>query len=64
VINPVTVTVGGVEVPVQYQGLTPTLVGLNQINILLTGSAPTGDNVPLVVTQNGVPSNTVFLSIR
>jgi uncharacterized protein (TIGR03437 family) len=64
VINPVTVTVGGVEVPVQYQGLTPTLVGLNQINILLTGSAPTGDNVPLVVTQSGVPSNTVFLSIR
>ena len=64
VTNQVTVTLGGVPVPVQYQGLTPTLVGLNQINVLLTGSVPAGDQVPLVVTQNGVPSNAVFLSIH
>jgi len=53
----VTVTIGGVEALVDYQGLTPGLVGLNQINVRVSANAPLGDTVPVVVRQNGVPSN-------
>jgi len=56
-VNPVTVTIGGVEALVDYQGLTPGLVGLNQINVRVPANAPLGDAVPVVVRQNGVPSN-------
>jgi len=64
---PVTVTVGGVPVPVAYAGLTPGYVGLYQVNVNLTGSVPTGDNIPVVLKQNGIESNPILpilLSIR
>jgi adhesin/invasin len=56
-LNPVKVTLGGVEVPVLYQGLVPGYVGLYQINIVLTAGVPIGEAVPLAVYQNGVRSN-------
>jgi uncharacterized protein (TIGR03437 family) len=56
----VTVTVGGVEVPVQYQGWAPGFVGLHQINVVLTNEVPAGSSVPIVVRQNGVESNPNF----
>ena len=64
---PVTVTIGGVEVPVSYAGLTPSFVGLNQVNVTLSGSVPTGDNIPVIVKQNGIESNPnlpILVSIR
>jgi uncharacterized protein (TIGR03437 family) len=55
--NPVTVTIGGVQVPVLYQGLVPGLVGLYQINVGLIPSIAAGDAIPVVVEQDGVQSN-------
>jgi uncharacterized protein (TIGR03437 family) len=55
--NPVLVTIGGVNVPVSYQGWAPGFVGLHQVNVVLTQDVPTGDSVPLVIRQNGVESN-------
>jgi uncharacterized protein (TIGR03437 family) len=57
VTNPVTAEVGGVPVPVVYQGLAPGFVGLYQVNVQLTSSVPTGDAVPMVLRQNGLASN-------
>ena len=53
--NAVSVSIGGVEMPVGYQGLAPGFVGLYQVNVLLTGVAP-GTHA-LVVRQNGITSN-------
>jgi uncharacterized protein (TIGR03437 family) len=57
VINPVSVTVGGVDAAVVYQGLAPGFVALYQVNIIVPGGVTPGDAVPIVITQNGVSSN-------
>ena len=53
VLLPVTVTIGGVEAPVQYQGLAPGFVGLYQVNVLLPTTVTPGNNVAVVIEQNG-----------
>src|SRR5262249_27684480 len=55
--SPVKVTIGGVDVPVVYQGLAPGFVGLYQVNVVLLTNVPVGSSVPVVVTQNGIASN-------
>ncbi|OFV99153.1 MAG: hypothetical protein A3H28_01485 [Acidobacteria bacterium RIFCSPLOWO2_02_FULL_61_28] len=57
VLLPVTVTVGGIESPVVYQGLAPGFVGLYQVNVVLPSTVTPGDAVPVVVQQNGIVSN-------
>ena len=57
VLLPVTVTVGGVEAPVEYQGLAPGFVGLYQVNVRLPATVTPGDNVEVVIRQNGIISN-------
>ena len=58
--NPVTVTVGGANAPVQYAGLTPGSVGLYQINIVIPPVQIAGSVGILVqvgannLSQNGV----------
>jgi uncharacterized protein (TIGR03437 family) len=42
---------------VSYSGLAPAEVGLWQINVLIPPDAPTGNNVPIAVFMNGIPSN-------
>ena len=55
--------VGGVDAPIQYQG-SFYYPGLNQINVTIPASAPTGCNVPLVgVTTSGTPTNFISLPI-
>ena len=64
---PVRVTIGGVEVPVAYAGLTPGFVGLYQVNVHLSSSVPTGDDIAVVLEQNGITSNPLLpirISIR
>ena len=44
------VYIGGIEVTIiGTPVLQPTNVGLNQINIVVPGDAPVGDNVPIVI---------------
>lgn len=60
VLSPVRVKIGGVEAPVSYQGLAPGFVGLYQINVFLPGIVRPGDEVTVVLEQNGIPGNASF----
>jgi uncharacterized protein (TIGR03437 family) len=64
VVTPVTVTIGGQPAAVQFAGLTPGFVGLYQVNVQIPGGITPGSSVALVITQDGVPSNTVTLAVR
>ena len=57
------VTVGKANAQVLFAGLSPGSVGLYQIDVVIPAEAGTG-NVPLVVTQSGVASNTVTVPIE
>ena len=57
VLLPVTVTVGGVEASVDYEGLAPGFVGLYQVNAVLPTTVTPGNNVEVVILQNGIASN-------
>jgi uncharacterized protein (TIGR03437 family) len=59
-----TVTVGGVQATVAFSGLNPGAAGLYQVNVQIPPDAPTGDAVPVVVTINGVQSNTVTIAVQ
>jgi uncharacterized protein (TIGR03437 family) len=64
---PVTVEIGGAAVPVSYAGLTPGFVGLDHVRVTLTGAVPTGNDIPVVIKQNGIQSNPdlpILLSIQ
>ncbi len=51
-VNPPTITVGGVAVTnILFSGLTPTLVGLYQVDFQVPAAVPNGD-LPLVLTQS------------
>jgi uncharacterized protein (TIGR03437 family) len=55
--TPATLTIGGINIPISYQGLAPGFVGLYQLNAILPPNVPTGDAVPIVIEQGGIPSN-------
>jgi uncharacterized protein (TIGR03437 family) len=46
-----------------FAGLTPTAVGLYQVNVTLPDSVTVGSSEPLVVSVNGPASNTGFIAI-
>jgi len=48
------VTLGGVNLDVEFAGLQPGMVGVDLIEVKVPGKIPTGLNVPLVITQGGV----------
>lgn len=49
-VAPVTVSIGGVDASVVFAGLTPTLVGLYQVDAQVPAGAPTGDSIPVIVS--------------
>ncbi len=57
------VTIGGVEVPVQFSGLAPNLVGLYQVNVQITDAVPTGDAVEVLIEVAGFGSNPVTIAV-
>lgn len=59
-----TVTMGGVPASVAFAGLTPSLVGLYQINAQVPDNAPTGPAVSVIVTAAGINSNTVTMAVQ
>lgn len=61
VVQPPTVQLGGVNVPVTFAGLAPGQVGVGQINVTVPSSVPEGLNTPLTITQGGAVQS---LSLR
>ena len=58
------VTVGGVPVAkVAFSGLTPTNVGLYQLNVVLAADTPSGKQ-PVVITVNGISSKVAYLFVQ
>ena len=57
------VTIAGSKGIVSFSGLTPGFVGLYQINVKLPDSIP-GGNQQLIVTANGIESNSVAVAIQ
>ena len=64
VVVPVEAQVGGQPATVHFAGLAPGFVGLYQVNVEIPAEIAPGSEVPLVLLQNGVPSNTVTLAIQ
>jgi uncharacterized protein (TIGR03437 family) len=58
------ITVGGkpVPTPLQFNAITPGLVGVVQVNFTVPAGVPAGRQ-PVVVTIGGVPSATVYLTV-
>ena len=52
-VQPVRVTIGGVEAPVAFAGLSPQFVGVYQINVTVPEGVAPGDAVSLVVEVGG-----------
>jgi uncharacterized protein (TIGR03437 family) len=58
------VTLGGVPTPVQFSGIAPGLAGIYVISFQIPTGAPSGDDVPLVVTIPGQGSDAATISIH
>ena len=64
-LNPVVATIGGVKVPVPYAGAQSQYPGLDQVNLGPLPQALVGKGqVDLIVTVDGVPSNSVLVAIQ
>jgi uncharacterized protein (TIGR03437 family) len=61
---PATVTIGGVNATVQFAGLSAGFVGLYQVNAVVPAGLTVGPAVPVVISQNGVASNTATIAIH
>jgi uncharacterized protein (TIGR03437 family) len=57
------VTVGGIDAQVVFSGMAPGFAGLYQVNVVIPGGAPAGDDVPVVVTIGGA-SDQATIAIR
>lgn len=63
-VNPVTVTIGGLSADVLFAGLTPTQVGLYQVNVRLPQGVAPGSQVPLVLNAAGQLSVPVTVAVQ
>jgi uncharacterized protein (TIGR03437 family) len=64
-VNPVTATIGGVNAPVSYAGVTPGAPGLYQVNLMVPSGIATGDKVPVQITIAGQTSQAnVWMSVH
>ena len=64
-VNPVTVTIGGVNAPVSFSGLAPGFaVGLYQVNVVVPAGVAAGSRVPLTVNIAGQTSPPVTIVVR
>jgi uncharacterized protein (TIGR03437 family) len=63
--TPVSVVIGGVELPATYAGLSPGLrYGVDQVNVQLALTLPPGQALPLYLKQGEATSNTVTVAIQ
>ncbi len=56
-------TIDGLPADIQFAGVAPGFVGLNQINVVVPGLARTNGADAVVLTINGVPANAVTLPV-
>jgi len=62
---PITASIGGQPAQVLYAGLAPGFVGLFQVNLAVPQNASIGEQIPVTLTINGVPSQSaVFIAVR
>ena len=61
---PVSVQIGGVNVPVSFAGLAPGFVGLYQINATIPSGVPTGAAVPITISVAGQISPSAVISVQ
>ena len=61
---PLSVVIGGLEIPAAYAGVSFGGTGLNQANVLLPATMPPGLALPLYLKQGSVVSNTVTVAIQ
>jgi uncharacterized protein (TIGR03437 family) len=64
VMNNVSLTIGGVAVPVSFAGLVPGLTGVYQVQFTVPAGMSTGDGIPMVLSTLGQTSVAVNLSMR
>jgi uncharacterized protein (TIGR03437 family) len=62
-VQPVTVLLDGVPVTPTFAGLTPTLVGLYQVNVPVPASTRTGGNIPVVLQVGVKQSNVATIAV-
>ena len=60
----VSVTIGGQPAKVSFAGLAPGYAGLYQINAKVPSGVPTGDQIPVVITVDGVSSPLVTIAVK
>ncbi len=58
------VRIGGVESEVLFSGLTPTFIGLYQINVRVPENASPGQSIPISVTVEGVTSPNSLIAVQ
>lgn len=58
-----TVRIAGLPAAVTYSGAAPLYVGLYRVNLVVPTDTPAGPQ-PLVLTINGVDSNTAQVAVR
>ena len=63
-VNPVTVTIGGIDANVTFAGLTPTQIGLYQVNVVIPAGITPGLEVPLVLSAAGQVSVPVTIAVQ
>jgi minor extracellular serine protease Vpr len=63
-VDPVSVSVGGLDAEVYFAGLAPGFVGLYQVNFRVPPGAGGRAKVPLTLTVAGFQSNVAKLSIQ
>jgi uncharacterized protein (TIGR03437 family) len=63
-VLPAQVTVGGLPAMVLYSGVEPNFVGLTRVDVVIPAGVASGPAIPVVVTMNGVVSNTVTIAIQ
>jgi len=57
--------IGGMPAQVQFSGLAPGFVGINQVNVAVPNGAPTGNAVPLQLQMGGLmTTNQVTIAVQ
>jgi uncharacterized protein (TIGR03437 family) len=60
---PATATIGGKPAEILFLGLSPGFVGLTQANLIVPADSPVGPDVPVVITIDGQPSNSMVIAV-